>query len=67
MKVVLDESVRRALDFDLDGHHVRTAQSQGFSTLSNGMPMQAMLDEGFWRKLQQHFQVASRIGADFRN
>ena len=47
MKVLLDESVPRALGFDLDGHHVRTAQSQGFSTLSNGRLMQAMLDEGF--------------------
>ena len=47
MKVLLDESVPRALGFDLDGHHVRTAQPQGFSTLSNGRLMQAMLDEGF--------------------
>ena len=47
MKVLLDESVPRALGFDLDGHHVRTAQSQGFSTLSNGKLMQAMFDEGF--------------------
>ena len=47
MKVLLDESVPRALGFDLDGYHVRTAQSQGFSTLSNGKLMQAMLAEGF--------------------
>ena len=47
MKVLLDESVPRALGFDLDGHHVRTAQSQGFSTLSNGRLMQAMVDDGF--------------------
>ena len=47
MKVLLDESVPRALGFELAGHHVRTAQSQGFSTLSNGKLMQAMLDEGF--------------------
>lgn len=47
MKVLLDESVPRALGFDLDGHYVRTAQSQGFSTLSNGRLMQAMLGEGF--------------------
>jgi hypothetical protein len=47
MKVLLDESVPRALGFELEGHYVRTAQSQGFSTLSNGKLMQAMLDEGF--------------------
>ena len=47
MKVLLDESVPRALGFELAGHYVRTAQSQGFSTLSNGKLMQAMLDEGF--------------------
>ena len=47
MKVLLDESVPRALGFSLAGHHVRTAQSQGFSTLSNGKLMQAMLDAGF--------------------
>ncbi len=47
MKVLLDESVPRTLGFDLAGHYVRTAQSQGFSTLSNGKLMQAMLDEGF--------------------
>ena len=47
MKVLLDESVPRALGFSLAGHHVRTAQSQGFSTLSNGKLMQAMLAQGF--------------------
>ena len=47
MKVLLDESVPRALGFELEGHHVRTAQSQGFSTLSNGKLMQAMLEQGF--------------------
>jgi hypothetical protein len=35
------------LGFELAGHYVRTAQSQGFSTLSNGKLMQAMLEEGF--------------------
>ena len=47
MNVLLDESVPRALGFALAGHFVRTAQSQGFSTLSNGKLMQAMLDKGF--------------------
>ena len=47
MKVLLDESVPRALGFELADHFVRTAQSQGFSTLSNGKLMQAMLDKGF--------------------
>ena len=47
MKVLLDESVPRALGFDLMGHFVRTAQSQGFSSLSNGKLMAAMLQLGF--------------------
>ena len=47
MKVLRDESVPRTLGFSLAGHYVRTAQSQGFSTLSNGKLMQAMLDAGF--------------------
>ena len=47
MRVLLDESVPRALGFELTDHFVRTAQSQGFSTLSNGKLMQAMLDAGF--------------------
>ena len=47
MNVLLDESVPRALGFELTGHFVRTAQSQGFSSLSNGKLMQAMLDKGF--------------------
>jgi len=47
MKVLLDESVPRRLGFELTGHFVRTAQSAGFSSLSNGKLLQAMLDEGF--------------------
>ncbi len=47
MKVLLDESVPRRLGFELTGHFVRTAQAAGFSSLSNGKLMQAMLDEGF--------------------
>jgi hypothetical protein len=47
MKVLLDESVPRALGFELEGHLVRTAQSVGFSTLSNGKLMQAMVEMGF--------------------
>ena len=47
MKVLLDGSVPRAPGFDLDGHYVRTARSQGFSLLSNAGLMQSMLDEGF--------------------
>ena len=47
MRILLDESVPRALGYELSGHFVRTAQSQGFSTLSNGKLMQAMLAAGF--------------------
>lgn len=47
MRILLDDSVPRALGFELPGHFVRTVQSQGFSTLSNGKLMQAMLEAGF--------------------
>ncbi len=47
MKVLLDESVPRALGFSLHGHHVRTAQFMGFSALSNGKLLKAMQDAGF--------------------
>ncbi|MGA8515250.1 MAG: hypothetical protein WB821_10860 [Burkholderiaceae bacterium] len=47
MQVLLDEAVPRALGFELTGHFVRTAQSQGFSSLSNGKLMKAMVDAGF--------------------
>jgi hypothetical protein len=47
MNILLDESAPRVLGFELTGHFVRTAQSQGFSALSNGRLMQAMLDKGF--------------------
>jgi hypothetical protein len=47
VRVLLDESVPRALGFELEGHFVRTAQSVGFSTLSNGKLMQAMVEMGF--------------------
>jgi hypothetical protein len=47
MKVLLDESVPRALGFEFAGHFVRIAQPRGFSTLSNGKLMKAMLDDGF--------------------
>lgn len=47
MRVLLDESVPRALGFELAGHFVRTAQSAGFSTLSNGKLINAMLETGF--------------------
>lgn len=47
MRVLLDESVPRTLGFALEGHFVRTAQSVGCSTLSNGKLMQAMVEMGF--------------------
>ena len=47
MRVLLDESVPRALGFELTGHYVRTAQVAGFAGLSNGNLMKAMQAEGF--------------------
>jgi hypothetical protein len=47
MRVLLDESVPRALGFELEAHFVRTAQSVGFSTFSNGKLMQAMAEMDF--------------------
>jgi uncharacterized membrane protein (UPF0136 family) len=47
MRVLLDESVPRALGFELHGHFVRTAQTAGFSGLSNGKLMAAMVAASF--------------------
>jgi hypothetical protein len=47
MNILLDESVPRALGFSLPGHFVRTVQTMGFSALSNGKLLKAMLESGF--------------------
>jgi hypothetical protein len=47
MNILLDESVPRALGFSLTGHFVRTAQTMGFSALSNGKLLKAMQETGF--------------------
>jgi hypothetical protein len=47
MNILLDESVPRALGFGLTGHFVRTAQTMGFSALSNGKLLKAMQEAGF--------------------
>jgi hypothetical protein len=36
MRVLLDESVPKALGFALEPHYVRTAQAAGFAGLLNG-------------------------------
>jgi hypothetical protein len=42
MRVLLDESVPKALGFAIEGHFVRTAQAAGFAGLLNGELMAAM-------------------------
>jgi hypothetical protein len=47
MRVLLDESVPKALGFAIDGHFVRTAQTAGFAGLLNGELMAAMKNAGY--------------------
>jgi hypothetical protein len=47
MRVLLDESVPRALGFLIQGHFVRTAQAAGFAGLLNGELLAAMKSAGF--------------------
>jgi hypothetical protein len=42
MRVLLDDSVPKALGFAIEGHFVRTAQTAGFAGLLNGELMVAM-------------------------
>ena len=42
MRILLDESVPRALGFLIQGHFVRTAQTAGFTGLFNGELLAAM-------------------------
>lgn len=42
MRILLDESVPRALGFLIQGHFVRTAQTAGFAGLFNGELLTAM-------------------------
>lgn len=47
MKILLDESVPKALGFELTGHFVRTVQTMGWSGMSNGRLLQLMAEGGF--------------------
>jgi hypothetical protein len=47
MRVLLDESVPRALGFSIQGHFVRTVQAAGFSGLMNGELLAAMKAAAF--------------------
>ena len=47
MRILLDESVPRALGFLLQGHFVRTVQSAGFAGLLNGELLAAMKSSEF--------------------
>jgi hypothetical protein len=47
MRILLDESVPRALGFLIQGHFVRTAQTAGFAGLLNGELLAAMKSAGF--------------------
>ena len=47
MKILLDESVPKALGFELSGHFVRNVQTMGWSGVSNGRLLKLMADNGF--------------------
>lgn len=47
MKLLLDESVPKALGFLLMPHFVRSAQNAGFAGLLNGQLLNAMLVDGY--------------------
>jgi hypothetical protein len=47
MRVLLDESVPKALGFAIEGHFVRTAQAAGFAGLLNGQLLAAMKSAGY--------------------
>ena len=43
MRILLDESVPKALGFSIEGHFVRSVQVAGFAGLQNGDLMAAMV------------------------
>ena len=47
MRILLDESVPRALGFLIQGHFVRTVQTAGFAGLFNGELLASMQSAGF--------------------
>ena len=47
MKLLLDESVPKALGFFLQPHHVRTVRAAGFAGLLNGELLAAMKVAGY--------------------
>lgn len=47
MKILLDESVPKALGFELTGHFVRSVQTMGWSGVSNGRLLRLMAEGGF--------------------
>jgi hypothetical protein len=47
LRILLDESVPKALGFLIEGHFVRSVQFAGFAGLQNGELMAAMVDAGY--------------------
>lgn len=47
MKVLLDESVPKALGFVLPGHFVRNVPAMGWAGVSNGLLLNLMVESGF--------------------
>ena len=47
MRVLLDESVPKALGFELHGHFVRTVQTMKWAGLSNGRLLAVMAENAF--------------------
>lgn len=47
MRILLDESVPKALGFSIEGHFVRSVQVAGFAGLQNGDLMAAMVADDY--------------------
>jgi hypothetical protein len=47
LRILLDESVPKALGFLIEGHFVRRVQFAGFAGLQNGKLMAAMVNESY--------------------
>ncbi|MEO7682557.1 MAG: DUF5615 family PIN-like protein [Gemmatimonadaceae bacterium] len=47
MRVLIDESLPRALASALKGHEVRTVQQEGWSSISNGELLRLAVQSGF--------------------
>ena len=64
MKILLDESVPKALGFELPGHFVRSVQTMGWSGMSNGRLLNVMAASGFEVLVTSDQNIAYQQSAD---